>query len=314
MIEFLQVVLNGLVIGSEYVLVAIGFTLIFGVMGVMNVAQADFYALGAFVMIWVSVNAGLGIVVGAIIGMLSGLVFGLLYYFLVLRRLGEKDFFAVFIASVGVSYFIENLLTSIVGSQGQSVPPLVPYVFHKWGGLLISDPQLVLLAATVVITVGLLIVLGKTPFGRDIRAVSESRFLAAASGVNCRAVMIGSVLVASVIATIGGVLVAVYDPHRHSLQRRRRSAGDVRRRHSRGDGKCWRSRPGGLRSRDHRVDDRRLHRIELGAGRRPTRVGRRSHSSPPRTVRQAGEDRMTALAQSVPGATPSGDVTRGVTG
>ena len=208
MIEFLQVVLNGLVIGSEYVLVAIGFTLIFGVMGVMNVAQADFYALGAFVMIWVSVNAGLGIVVGAIIGMLSGLVFGLLYYFLVLRRLGEKDFFAAFIASVGVSYFIENLLTSIVGSQGQSVPPLVPYVFHKWGGLLISDPQLVLLAATVVITVGLLIVLGKTPFGRDIRAVSESRFLAAASGVNCRAVMIGSVLVASVIATIGGVLVA----------------------------------------------------------------------------------------------------------
>jgi branched-chain amino acid transport system permease protein len=208
MIEFLQVVLNGLIIGSEYVLVAIGFTLIFGVMGVMNVAQADFYALGAFVMIWVSVNAGLGIVVGAIVGMLSGLIFGMLYYFLVLSRLGEKDFFAAFIASVGVSYFIENLLTSIVGSQGQSVPALVPYVFHNWGGLLVSDPQIVLLAATVVITVVLLLVLGKTPFGRDIRAVSESRFLAAASGVNCRAVMIGSVAVASVIATIGGVLVS----------------------------------------------------------------------------------------------------------
>jgi branched-chain amino acid transport system permease protein len=201
-------VLNGLIIGSEYVLVAIGFTLIFGVMGVMNVAQADFYALGAFVMIWVSVNAGLGIVVGAIVGMLSGLIFGMLYYFLVLSRLGEKDFFAAFIASVGVSYFIENLLTSIVGSQGQSVPALVPYVFHNWGGLLVSDPQIVLLAATVVITVVLLLVLGKTPFGRDIRAVSESRFLAAASGVNCRAVMIGSVAVASVIATIGGVLVS----------------------------------------------------------------------------------------------------------
>ena len=80
--------------------------------------------------------------------------------------------------------------------------------FTTGGGLLVSDPQIVLLAATVVITVVLLLVLGKTPFGRDIRAVSESRFLAAASGVNCRAVMIGSVAVASVIATIGGVLVS----------------------------------------------------------------------------------------------------------
>lgn len=208
MMELLQVVLNGLVIGSEYVLVAIGFTLIFGVMGVMNVAQADFYALGAFVMIWVGVNAGLGIVAGAIVGMLSGIVLGLLFYFLVLSRMGEKDFFAAFIASVGVSYFIENLLTSLVGSQGQLVPPLLPPTFHKWAGLLISTPQILLLACTVLITVGLLLMLSKTPFGRDVRAVSESRFLAAASGVNCRAVMIGSVVIASVIATIGGVLVA----------------------------------------------------------------------------------------------------------
>ena len=208
MIEFLQVVLNGLILGSEYVLVAIGFTLIFGVMGVMNVAQADFYALGAFVMIWVCVNAGLGVVAGAALGMLSGLVLGLLYYFLVLSRLGEKDFFAAFIGSLGVAYFIENLLTSLVGSQGQAVPALLPSTFNSWGGLLISDPQILLLGATILITVGLLLVLSKTPFGRDIRAVSESRFLAAASGVNCRAVLIGSVAIASVIATIGGVLVS----------------------------------------------------------------------------------------------------------
>lgn len=208
MMEFLQVVLNGLIIGSEYVLVAIGFTLIFGVMGVMNVAQADFYALGAFVMIWVGVNAGLGIVAGAVIGMLSGIILGLLYYFLVLSRLGEKDFFAAFIASVGVSYFIENLLTSIVGSQGQLVPPLLTPTFHTWFGLLISTPQILLLGCTILITVGLLLMLSKTSFGRDVRAVSESRFLAAASGVNCRAVIIGSVVIASVIATIGGVLVA----------------------------------------------------------------------------------------------------------
>ena len=135
MIEFLQVVLNGLVIGSEYVLVAIGFTLIFGVMGVMNVAQADFYALGRF-------RDDLGkcqrrasvIVVGAIIGMLSGLVFGLLYYFLVLRRLGEKDFFAAFIASVGVSYFIENLLTASWVRRDSPVPPLVPVRVPQLGG------------------------------------------------------------------------------------------------------------------------------------------------------------------------------------
>ena len=208
MIEFLQVVLNGLILGSEYVLVAIGFTLIFGVMGVMNVAQADFYALGAFVMIWVCVNAGLGVVAGAALGMLSGLVLGLLYYFLVLSRLGEKDFFAAFIGSLGVAFFIENLLTSLVGSQGQAVPALLPSTFNSWGGLLISDPQILLLGATILITVGLLLVLSKTPFGRDIRAVSESRFLAAASGVNCRAVLIGSVAIASVIATIGGVLVS----------------------------------------------------------------------------------------------------------
>jgi branched-chain amino acid transport system permease protein len=208
MTVFAQVVLNGLVLGSEYVLVAIGFTLIFGVMGVMNVAQADFYALGPFVMIWISVNAGLGLALGAIIGMLSGLVLGVLYYWLVLKRLGEKDFLAAFIASVGVSYFIENLLTSIVGSQGSPVPGLLPDTFHVWVGLIISDPQLLLLGCTVVITVALLVCLSRTSFGRDVRAVAESRFLAAASGVNVRFVMVGSVAVASAIATIGGVLVS----------------------------------------------------------------------------------------------------------
>ena len=138
---FAQVILNGLVLGSEYVLVAIGFTLIFGVMGVINVAQADFYALGPFVVIWVAVDAGLGLALGAIIGMLSGLLLGVLYYWLVLKRLGEKDFLAAFIASVGVSYFIENLLTSLVGSQGSPVPGLVPDTFHTWVGLIISDPS-----------------------------------------------------------------------------------------------------------------------------------------------------------------------------
>lgn len=208
MTEFGQVIVNGLVIGSLYVLVAVGFTLIFGVMGVMNVAQADFYALGAFVMIWISVNAGLGPIPGAVIGMLSGVAFGMVYYILVLSRLGEKDFFAAFLASVGVSYFIENLLTSLVGSQGEAVPPLLPDTFHTWLGLEISAPQLLLLGCTVVITVSLLLVLSRTPFGRDVRAVAESRFLAAASGVNVRGVIIGSVVIASVIATIGGVLVA----------------------------------------------------------------------------------------------------------
>ena len=140
--------------------------------------------------------------------MASGLVLGILYYWFVLKRLGEKDFLAAFIASVGVSYFIENLLTSLVGSQGSPVPGLLPDTFHNWGGLLISDPQLLLLACTIIITVALLLGLSRTPFGRDVRAVAESRFLAAASGVNVRLVMIGSVAIASAVATIGGVLVS----------------------------------------------------------------------------------------------------------
>lgn len=202
-----QIIINGLVIGSTFVLVAMGFTLIFGVMGVMNVAQADFYMLGAFSLLWLGVSAHLPMLVVVLLAMASGLVIGALYYYLVLRQIGEGQFLAAFVASVGVSYFIENLVTSLLGSAPEAVPSFVTNQHLGFSGLSISVAQLLLIGGTVLVAVVLLLVLSRSSLGRDIRAVAESRVLAASVGIDPMRTSMIAVLIASVVATIGGVLV-----------------------------------------------------------------------------------------------------------
>lgn len=207
MTHIVQIVVDGVAIGSTYALVALGFTLVFGVVGVLNVAHADFYMLGAFVSLWVGTNAALGTVVGVIAAVAAGAVGGLLIYLIVLRRLAQDQVMAVFIATLGLSFFLQNFVARIAGPDTVAATPLFQSGFHDVGGVAISDAQILLIGATGVLAIGLVKWISLSDIGRSMRAVAENGPLARMVGINVAAVLIVTIMVASAIAAIGGVLV-----------------------------------------------------------------------------------------------------------
>jgi len=208
--EFLQYVIDGLGSGTLYVLVAIGFTLVFGVMGLMNVAHADFYMLAAFGLFFLGGAEGLGWgVLAATISVLIGsLLVGFAMFHLILKRLDKEIMIAFFVATLGVSFFLENLVAKLADFRVRSVPALFTTHAYVIEGLYITNSVMVSLAAALIITFGLLAFLNYTEHGQLLRAVAENAMLANGVGINTGGMTLLAVLIGSCIAVIGGLLYA----------------------------------------------------------------------------------------------------------
>lgn len=202
-----QHIVDGLGSGSLYVLLALGFTLIFGVMGIMNVAHADLYMLAVFSYIWIGDDAHLGRIVGFLAGTGAALAAGYLVYLIVLRRIDRAETVAVFVGTLGVSYVIENVVAQIVHFNDHAVPPL--FATHLWrvGGVRVLESNVVVLTATLVMGVGLLVWLKSSSTGRLLRAVSESPANARIVGIDTSRITGLAIVIASLIAGVGGLLV-----------------------------------------------------------------------------------------------------------
>jgi branched-chain amino acid transport system permease protein len=208
--EFLQYVIDGLGSGTLYVLVAIGFTLVFGVMGLMNVAHADFYMLAAFGLFLLGGSEGLGwgVPAATIIVLIGSLIIGFAMFHLVLKRLDKEIMIAFFVATLGISFFLENLVAKLAEFRVRSVPSLFPTHTYVIEGLYVTNSVVVSLAAALLITFALLAFLKYTENGQLLRAVAENATLATGVGINTGRMTLLAVLIASLIAVIGGLLYA----------------------------------------------------------------------------------------------------------
>lgn len=207
MTSFLQYVVDGLSVGSLYVLVAIGFTLVFGVLGLMNVAHADLFMIAAFGLAWFATDLGLGVVFGALGAILLAVCVGMIIYFLVLNRLDNTQALTLFVGTLGVSYFLENFVAKLVDFKTRSVPALFETVYYSAFGVQVSNAQLALFGCTLLLSIGLLLWLSRTEKGRLLRAVSESPTLAQLVAIPTRRMTALAVFIASLIAAIGALLV-----------------------------------------------------------------------------------------------------------
>lgn len=205
---FVQYLVDGLASGSLYVLLALGFTLVFGVMGMMNVAHADLYMVAVFTLVWVGEDAGLGKAVGTVAGVAAGVLTGWLVFLIVLRRIDKTVPLALFVGTLGVSYFLENLVAKLVDFRARSVKPLFQTTTWHLGEVRIANSDLVVFAATLAIAFALLWWLRRSTTGRLLRAVSENPTLSETVGIDTSKMMGLSVLIASAIAAVGGLLVA----------------------------------------------------------------------------------------------------------
>jgi branched-chain amino acid transport system permease protein len=222
--QFLQQLLNGLFLGSIYALIALGYTMVYGVLRFINFAHGDVFMLGAFCGMllhrWCGAAlSGLPWPVSALLILLAAMLvcacIGILIEFLAYRPLRQRPRLNVLITAIGVSLFIEYVCQhqKVFGPTQQPFPQLVPKDrLAGLGGLTVTNIQVIVLGMTVALLVALRYIVLKTRLGLAMRALSLNPTAAALMGVNTSVVISFTFGIGSALAAAGGILYASLYP------------------------------------------------------------------------------------------------------
>jgi branched-chain amino acid transport system permease protein len=216
---FLQQLINGLVLGSVYALVALGYTMVYGILELINFAHGEVTMIGAMVALTV-----IGALVGAhvdlpgivivLIGVLAAIPACMLLGFTIervaYRPLRNAPRLASLITAIGVSILLQNLAMIIWGRQYISFPPILPRTTYHLGGATISVLQIFILVLSLVIMAALVALVQKTKLGRAMRATAQAPQVAGLMGVNINSIISLTFIIGSAIAAIAGVMVSAY--------------------------------------------------------------------------------------------------------
>jgi branched-chain amino acid transport system permease protein len=214
--ESLQQILNGLLLGSIYALIALGYTMVYGVLRFINFAHSDVLMLGAYAGFYLApavqrlfpplspVAAILVFVLAAAVCAVIGILIELLAY----RPLRERPRLTVLITAIGVSLFIEYTCQhqAVFGAETRSFPKLIPDGDLRLGGLVMANHDVLILALTVLLLAGLWFIVQHTKTGTAMRAVAFNPQAAALVGVNINRVISFTFGLGSALAGVAGVL------------------------------------------------------------------------------------------------------------
>ncbi|AZK59631.1 branched-chain amino acid ABC transporter permease [Candidatus Desulforudis audaxviator] len=206
---FLQQLLNGITLGSVYALIALGYTMVYGIIKLINFAHGDVYMIGAFVGL-TAVVLGANIWFALCAAMLACLIVAVSIERVAYRPLRGSTRLAPLISSIGVSIFIQTLMTLIKGPQPVGFPQVVKNTIHTVGPLHISTVQIVILVVATCLMIILQLVIRRTKMGKAMRATSEDLHTAGLMGINVNAVISFTFALGAVMAAAGGVLVGMY--------------------------------------------------------------------------------------------------------
>jgi branched-chain amino acid transport system permease protein len=217
--EVLQQLINGLALGAIYALIALGYTMVYGVLRFINFAHGDVFMLGAFAGYFLSplVNRFLpaqSYLGGALVLLLAMLLcagLGMLIEFLAYRPLRQRPKLTVLITAIGVSLFIEYTCQHkyVFGAAPKKFPDLIPTDTWHFGGLVLSSNQVIVFATTLLLLGALRFIVQKTRIGTAMRAVSFNEQAAALMGVNINSIISFTFGLGSALAAAGGILFAM---------------------------------------------------------------------------------------------------------
>ena len=207
--EFLSYLVSGISLGSIYALIALGYTMVYGIAKMLNFAHGDVIMVGAFVIYTVSTTWGLPPVVGVLISIVFCTIFGMLIEKVAYKPLRKASSLAVLITAIGVSYFLQNAALLIFGSSTKSFTSVVsiPALRLFNGELVISGETIATIAVSVIIMIALTLFINKTKPGRAMLAVAEDRGAAQLMGINVNATISLTFAIGSGLAAIAGALL-----------------------------------------------------------------------------------------------------------
>lgn len=215
--EFLQQVVNGVSLGAIYALIALGYTMVYGVLRFINFAHGDVFMIGTFAGLYLhrwmrpffsegSVFLGLVVLLGA---MIAGAALGILVEWLAYRPLRERPKLTVLITAIGVSQFLEYAGQLVFGSAPKGFPSLIPnFSLGGLAGVQASTVQVLVFGVTGILLVVLRHIVMKTRMGLAMRALSVNPTAAALMGVNIGGVISFTFGLGSALAAAGGIFYA----------------------------------------------------------------------------------------------------------
>lgn len=221
MTEFLQQIINGLAFGSILALIALGYTMVYGILRFINFAHGDVFMLGAFAGFYLAPKIATLIPLPSILGGLAVLVasmvicaaLGVLIERLAYRPLRRSPKLTVLITAIGVSLFLEYTGQFVFGAAPKKFPQILPvYPIAKIGGLSLNSNQVIVLGTTLLLLFVLRFIVLKTKMGMAMRAVSFNPEAAALMGVNTDIVISFTFALGSALAAAAGILWAVNYP------------------------------------------------------------------------------------------------------
>jgi branched-chain amino acid transport system permease protein len=208
----LQQIVNGIMLGSSYSLIAIGYTLVFGVLHLIHLAHGEVFMIGAFVALQVVLLMGGGVGVAIPAAAVASATLGVLIYLVAIKPIMARKghFLAPMISTIGVGLVLQELATRTFGGEQVGFPvQMESHVWHLFGGLTLTSVQVVILAVSLGLMLALHLFVTMTRVGMAMRATAESMVISHTLGIRSDRIIILTFAIASALAGVAGVLVGM---------------------------------------------------------------------------------------------------------
>lgn len=210
LLQFAQQLVNGISLGSIYALIALGYTMVYGIMKLINFAHGDIYMVGAYVGFFAATVSNLPFIPSIILAMAVTGIVGMIIERLAYKPLRHSPKIAILTTAIGVSLFLEYTMMLFLTPQPRTFPPLLPNTVYHLGGVVISFQQIIILVISIVLMLLLTYVVNYTKMGKAMRAVSYDTDAAELMGINVNKTISFTFFIGSSLAGAAGVLVGIY--------------------------------------------------------------------------------------------------------
>ena len=206
---FLNHLINGISLGSVYAIIALGYTMVYGIAKMLNFAHGDVIMVGGFVSFLTVSQVGVPPIVSVLISMAVCTVLGVVIERLAYKPLRGAPSLAVLITAIGVSYFLQNAAQLLWGSDTKVFSSVVPFgsLSLAGGQLVITAESIVTVSVCIIIMIALTLFTSKTKMGKAMRAVSEDKGAAQLMGISVNSTISVTFAIGSALAAIAGVLL-----------------------------------------------------------------------------------------------------------
>lgn len=208
--QIVQQLINGVSLGSIYALIALGYTMVYGIIKLINFAHGEIYMIGAFLGYYFLKYLHLPFFLALIFSMVIAAVIGVLIEFLAYRPLRNSTRIAALITAIGISFLLQNLMIQLASSNVRGFPQAIERQVYQFMGIQISNIQLLIVTISIFLMLALQFIVKQTKMGKAMRAVSVDPDAARLMGIDVNQTISFTFAIGSALAAAAGVLIGLY--------------------------------------------------------------------------------------------------------